>query len=68
MSSAAKAETGALYINAHKAVEERHILEELGHKQPPTPIQTDNFTAEGIVNNRVQTKRTKAMDMQFHWL
>ena len=68
MSSAAEAETGALYINARKAVKERNILEELGHKQPPTPIQTDNSTAEGIVNNRVQPKRTKAMDMRFHWL
>jgi len=68
MSSAAEAETGALYINARKAVEEQNILEELGHKQPPTPIQTDNSMAEGIVNNRVQPKRTKAMDMRFHWL
>eukprot|EP00804_Cyclotella_cryptica_P002446 CCRYP_019168-RA/>CCRYP_019168-RA protein AED:0.13 eAED:0.13 QI:0/0/0/1/0.5/0.4/5/0/1227 len=68
MLSAAEAETGALYINARKAVKERNILEELGHKQPPTPIQTDNSTAEGIVNNHVQPKRTKAMDMWFHWL
>eukprot|EP00956_Cyclotella_meneghiniana_P007050 scaffold9575_cov44-Cyclotella_meneghiniana.AAC.1 len=64
MSSAAEAETGGLYINARKAVEERNLLEEMGHKQPPTPIQTDNSTAEGIVNNRVQPKRTKAMDMR----
>jgi len=68
MSSAAEAETGALYINACKAIKEQNILEELGHKQPPTPIQTDNSTAEGIVNNCVQPKRTKAMDMRFHWL
>eukprot|EP00804_Cyclotella_cryptica_P018370 CCRYP_015487-RA/>CCRYP_015487-RA protein AED:0.13 eAED:0.11 QI:0/0/0/1/0/0.5/2/0/1281 len=68
MSSAAEAEMGALYINARKAVEERQILEEMGHPQPPTPIQTDNSTAEGIINSRVQPKRTKAMDMRFHWL
>jgi hypothetical protein len=68
MSSAAEAEMGALYINARKAVEERNILEELGHPQPPTPIQTDNSTAEGIINKKVQPKRTKAMDMRFHWL
>ena len=68
MSSAAEAETGGLYINARKAVEERNILHEMGHKQPPTPVQTDNSTADGIVNNRVQPKRTKAMDMRFHWL
>ena len=68
MSSAAEAELGALYIMAREAVWIRTILEELGHKQPPTPIQTDNSTAEGIINNTVQPKQTKAMDMRFHWL
>ena len=68
MSSAAEAELGSLYINARKGVEERIILTEMGHPQPPTPIQVDNSTAESIVNNRVQPKRTKAMDMRFHWL
>ena len=42
MSSAAKVELGALYINAGKAIPLRHLLEELGHPQPPTPIQIDN--------------------------
>ena len=68
MSSAAEAELGPMYINACKAVEERIILEEMGHKQPATPVQVDNSTAEGIINKRVQPKRTKAMDMRFHWL
>ena len=68
MSSAAEAELGAMYINARKAVEERIILEEMGDNQPATPIQVDNSTAEGIINKRVQPKRTKAMDMRFHWL
>eukprot|EP00970_Alexandrium_tamarense_P018492 scaffold13343_cov264-Alexandrium_tamarense.AAC.1 len=40
----------------------------MGHPQPPTPIQTDNSTADGIINLRVIPKRTKAMDMRFHWL
>ena len=40
----------------------------MGHPQPPTPIQTDNSTALGVVNNTIQPKRTKAMDMRFHWL
>jgi len=68
MSSAAEAEIGALYINARKGVEERNILEEMGHMQPPTPVQTDNSTADNIINLRVQPKCTKAMDMCFHWL
>ncbi len=56
MSSAAKAEVGALYVNAYKGVEIRNILQELGHPQPPTPIQTDNSTAESIINSCVQPK------------
>jgi hypothetical protein len=68
MSSAAKAELGALYINARKGVKIRNILEEMGHPQPPTPVQTDNSTADRVINSRVQPKRTKAMDMRFHWL
>jgi hypothetical protein len=68
MSSASESELGVLFINAQKAVIERTILQEMGHRQPPTPIQTDNSTAEAIINARVQPKRTKAMDMCFHWL
>ena len=68
MSSAAEAELGALYINSREAVPIRHLLEEMGHKQPPTPIQIDNSTALGVVKHTIQPKRTKAMDMRFHWL
>ena len=68
MSSAAEAELGALYINAHEAVPMRQLLTEMGHTQPSTPIQTDNSTACGVVNSNIQPRRTKAMDMRFHWL
>ena len=68
MSSAAEAELGALYINAREAVPMRQLLTEMGHAQPSTPIQTDNSTACGVVNNNIQPRRTKAMDMRFHWL
>ena len=68
MSSATEAELAALCIVAREAVYIRIIVEELGHKQPPTPLQTDNSMADGVVNGKVQPKRTKAMDMRFHWL
>ena len=68
MSSAAEAKLGVLYINAREAIPQRHVLEEMGHKQPSTPIQMDNSTALGVVNNNIQPRRTKAMDMHFHWL
>ena len=68
MASATEAELAALYIVAREAVYIRIILEELGHKQPATPLQTDNSTAEAVCNGKIQPKRTKAMDMRFHWL
>eukprot|EP00804_Cyclotella_cryptica_P026099 CCRYP_013955-RF/>CCRYP_013955-RF protein AED:0.47 eAED:0.47 QI:0/-1/0/1/-1/0/1/0/203 len=68
MSSATEAELAALYINAREAIYIRIILKEMGHKQPATPMETDNAMAEAVINAKVQPKRTKAMDMRFHWL
>jgi hypothetical protein len=68
MSSATEAELAGLYMMAHKAVYIRIILEELGHIQPPTPLQTDNAMADSVTNSKVQPKQTKAIDMRFHWL
>ena len=66
MTSAADAEIGALYINTRQAIPARYQLEEMGHKQPPTPVQTDNTTALGFVNKNINPKATKSTDMQ-HW-
>ncbi len=68
MSSATEAELAGMYIMARKAIYIRIILEGLGHVQPPTPLQTDNAMVAGIINGKVQSKQTKAMDMRFHWL
>ncbi len=68
MSSAAEAELYALFINAKTAVSMRQTLEELGHPQPRTPIQTDNSTAHTLLTNKILPKALKAMDMRFHWL
>ena len=68
MSSAAEVELGAIYINCREAIPTRHLLEAMGHRQPPTPIQTDNSTALGVVTNKIHPKRTKAMDIRFHWM
>ena len=65
---AAEAELGALYINCREAIPAQHLLEAMGHHQPPTQMQTDNSTKLGVDTNKIQPKRTKAMDMRFHWL
>ena len=68
MPSATEAELVALYIMAREAVYTRIILDKMGHRQPPTPLQTYNAMADAVINGKVQPKRIKAMDMQFHWL
>jgi hypothetical protein len=68
MSSAVEAEVGSIFSNAKEAAPLRVMLEEIGHRQPPTPIQNDNSTAYGILNNKLNKKRSKAMDMRFYWV
>jgi hypothetical protein len=53
VSSAAEAKLAALFHNGKEANPICITLQELGHKQPPTPIQTDNSTATGIANDSI---------------
>ena len=68
MASAAEAEIGALYMNAQEAAGLRTCLEAMGWPQPATPMKTDNITANGIINNTMKQRRSKALDMRFYWL
>ena len=68
MGSANEAETRAAYINGQEAVPIQTLLLELGHPQPATPIQVDNSTADGIVNDTIKQKQLKAIDMRFYWI
>lgn len=69
VTSAAEAETHGIFHNAKRALPLIYALEQMGHKQlQPTPIKTDNSTTEGFVHNNIQMKRSKAWDMQLHWL
>jgi hypothetical protein len=54
MSSAAEAEIGAVFINAKEGDVLRTTLEELGNKQPPPPMETDNTTATGYNNGTIK--------------
>jgi hypothetical protein len=61
-SSATEVELVALYImlnHVKRGGIHSNYIRRNGHKQPPKPIQT---------NNAMALKRTKAMDMRFHWL
>ena len=68
ISSAVKAEMGAIFLNAREAIPARNALIEMGHPQGQTSIQTDNSTAEGVCNNNMQCKRSKSWDMRFYWM
>jgi hypothetical protein len=68
VASTAESEVGACFQNAQSAAPLRVTLTELGHIQPPTPLRTENFTAFGILNETIKQKRSKAMDMRYHWL
>jgi hypothetical protein len=68
VSSVAEADFGALFVNAKEGTVTRTTLSEMGHNQDATDLTTDNTTADGIINNTVQQKRSKAMDMRFNWV
>lgn len=68
LASATEAELAALYYNAREACSIRTTLEEMGHPQPATPIQTDNEVAVGLTHDTVKQRRSKAIDMRFYWI
>jgi hypothetical protein len=68
VSSDVEAEFGALFVNAKEGTVTCTALAEMGHNQDATELKTDNTTADGIINNTVQQKRFKAMDMRFYWV
>ena len=67
MTSAAEAEIGALYLNSRQKNQVRQLLQEMGHKQPPTPVQIDNATAFGFVSKIMVPKATKSTDIKYWW-
>jgi hypothetical protein len=68
VSSVAEAEFGALFDNAKEGTVTRTTLAEMGHNQASTDLTTGNTTADGIINNTVQQKGSKAMDIRFFWV
>jgi hypothetical protein len=68
VASAAESEVGACFHNSQSGAPLRVTLAELDHIQPPTPLRNDNSTAFGILNEKIEQKRSKTMDMRYHWL
>ena len=68
MTSASEVKLSEMFVNAREALPQQNALEEMGHPQPPTPMQTDISTSLVVVKNNIQPRFMKAMDMIFHWL
>ena len=66
--SAIEAEIASIYLNAQLIVEWRQTLTDMGHPQPPTLICTNNKTACSILDDTMEQKHSKAIDMCFLWL
>jgi hypothetical protein len=66
--SVAKADLGALFLNAQEANVLCLTLDKLGHPQPPTPIHIGNTTAVGIVNSTIKQQCSRTMEMRYFWL
>ena len=68
VASVAEAEYAALFLNGQEAVSLRDSLTALGYPQPATAILCNNKCAQGIATDTVKPKRTKSVDMKFHWI
>ncbi len=64
----AEAEYAGLFAAARIATNERQILADMGHPQPPTPLFCDNEVAIGLATETINLKMSKSLNMRFHWL
>jgi hypothetical protein len=69
MSSASEEELAALYYRCKQAAPIRVTHEEMGHPQPaPTPVTTNNITAQGLTMGTMTPKASTSNDQRFNWL
>ena len=59
MSSASEAELGTMFITAQEMVAMQQKLQEMKWPQPKSPLQTENSTAAGVVNNTIVPKKSE---------
>ena len=68
VSSAVEAEMTALFHTAKEMIPLRHTLTEMGRKQPPLPVQSNNSTAVGMTNCTLIPRISKYWDLRLNWL
>jgi hypothetical protein len=68
VASACEAEYAALFHNCQQALSLRLALDFLGYPQKPTSIISDNLCAVNIANGSAKPKKSKSMNMRYHWV
>jgi hypothetical protein len=66
--STAEAELSTLFLNCKKATFFILTLKEMGHPQPPMPINCNNSIAANIPNNTFKCQGSQSMEMRFFWV
>ena len=62
---ATQADVGALYTNAQEGLPMKQCSEESGHHQPATPLKTNTNRSQGIIDETIRRKQSKAIHMHF---
>ncbi len=68
VTSAGEAEYAALFAAGQHAASLCTTLSDMGYPQDPTIIMCDNTSAIDIATDSIKQKRSKAIDMRFHWI
>ena len=69
VTSATATEYAAAFIVGQAAISIINTLTDLGYPQNETDFFCDNLFAVGIIaNNTLNLKRTKTIDMRYHWI
>jgi hypothetical protein len=63
VASTVEAKLGVLYHNCQTGMIFRLTLEEMGHKQPKTPVHCNNATSVDIANNSIKRQCLRSMEM-----
>jgi hypothetical protein len=58
----------ALFTAAQGAVPLRNTLAAIGFPQGPTTAVTDNTVAKGIADGTIKQKRSRAINIAYHWV
>ena len=68
VASAAEAEYGGTFTIAQQGEFCRTVAIAVGHMQPATIIYCDNKCAVGLANDTLKQRRSKCVDMRYHWV